>query len=84
MMPCKFKALDQAILDHIRRGFGHPTNSSNLEAIAQRTIDTHHLRATIPWRLIDRRISELKKAGKIVLGAKRDRGSRWSLAGEES
>ena len=67
----KYERLDAAICAHLRTGRGAPTNSSALEAIARELLESGTGgRAPFPvaWRMIDRRMRAMRKAGRIVYG----------------
>ena len=62
----KYQALDDAIREHIRAGRGQPTNSSALEALARPLLATNRTPFPEAWRLIDRRMQAMRKAGRWV------------------
>jgi len=55
-----YKNLDDAICQFLATKDGHPTNSSALLELAR----THDPRSSA-WRLIDRRVVAMRKAGRI-------------------
>lgn len=61
----KYRSLDDAICEHVRAGRGSPTNSSALEAIAHPLLATNKTPFPVAWRLIDRRMQALRKAGRL-------------------
>ena len=61
----RYRALDDAICDHFRRDMGHPTNSSRLEQMARQVMVESGRPNAVAWRLIDRRIQAMKKAGRL-------------------
>lgn len=71
--------LDDAICEHIQSGKGHPTNSTALAEIARESITENKLSAKVAWRVIDRRIQAMKKAGRIELSRRAGSGSRWRV-----
>lgn len=56
----KFQKLDDAICAHISQKLGHPTSSNALESVAREFTDD-----LIAWRLIDRRMQAMRKAGRL-------------------
>lgn len=75
----EYTKLDDAIVAHLQRGDGHPTNSAVLSALAMEVIRDNGLSARIGWRVIDRRIQALKTAGRIALERKAGSGPRWRV-----
>ena len=61
----KYQALDDAICEHLRSGRGSPTNSSALEALAQPLLAANKTPFPVAWRLIDRRVQAMKRAGRV-------------------
>ena len=62
----KYKTLDDAICAHIAAGLGHSANSSALEAIARPLLASNKTPFPVAWRLIDRRMQTMRKAGRLV------------------
>lgn len=62
----KYKELDDAICAHIRSGMGHPTNSRALDELAKPLLAANKTPYPVAWRLIDRRIQVMRKAGRLV------------------
>ena len=83
----KYQALDDAICNHIAQGLGSPTNSRNssaLEAIARPLLARNKTPFPEAWRLIDRRMQAMRKAGRIVYERTKDGGhGRWRLTDAE-
>ena len=76
----KYQELDDAICAFIRAGRGHPTNSSALEAIALPLLATNKTPFPVAWRLIDRRMQAMRKAGKLAYERKKGGGhGRWRV-----
>lgn len=76
----KFKALDDAICDHIARGSGHPIYSSALAAIAKPLLATNRTPFPEEWRLIDRRMQAMRKAGRLAYERTKGGGhGRWRV-----
>lgn len=73
----KYSDLDEAICVHIRSGRGHPTNSSALEAVARPLLATNKTPFPVVWRLIDRRMQAMRKAGRLAYD--RSGGGRWRV-----
>jgi hypothetical protein len=80
----KYQELDDAICAHIGQRIAQPTASSALEAIARPLLARNKTPFPEAWRLIDRRMQAMRKAGRIVY--ERTKGSvrgRWSVADTE-
>lgn len=75
----KYQVLDDAICELIRSGRGQPTNSSALEELARPLLATNRTPFPVAWRLIDRRMQSMRKAGRIVYGKADKHGSRWRV-----
>lgn len=60
MSKIDYSKLDDAICEFIANKDGHPTNSSTLEDIAAK-----YVFRKFAWRLIDRRMVAMRKAGRI-------------------
>jgi hypothetical protein len=63
MLKPDYSELDDAICKFLANNDGHPTNNSTLEGLAAKTINT--AKRQQPWRIIDRRMTAMRKAGKI-------------------
>lgn len=76
MEESKYHVLDEAICAHIRAGRGHPTNSSALEDVARPLLVNTF---SLPWRLIDRRMQTMRRAGRLAYERKKGCGGhgRW-------
>lgn len=59
MKSIDYEELDDAICAFLIKNDSHPTISQNLCNIAQRFTDG------VSWRLIDRRLQEMRKSGRI-------------------
>lgn len=82
----KYQMLDDAICAHIAKGYGHPTNSSALETIARPLLASNNRPSPgVAWRLIDRRMQAMRKAGRLVYERTKAGGGhgRWRV-GEAS
>ena len=77
-----YSKLDDAICAHIKRGLGHPTNSPTLAALAMEVTRENGLSARVGWRVIDRRIQEMRKSGRLVLGRAGGSGCRWVVTSD--
>jgi hypothetical protein len=76
----KYQALDEAICEHIAQGRGHATNSSALEAIARPLLASNKTPFPVVWRLIDRRMQTMRKAGRLVYERTEGGGhGRWRV-----
>lgn len=76
----KYEALDAAIVEHIREGRSHPIYSSALESIARPLLDTQKTPFPAPWRLIDRRMQALRRAGRLAYQRKKGGGhGQWQV-----
>ncbi len=76
----KYQARDDAICAHISKGCGHATNSSALEAIARPLLASNKTPFPVAWRLIDRRMQAMRKAGRLVYERTKDGGhGRWRV-----
>ena len=74
-MTNKYQELDAAICDYVARRAGHPIYSSVLEGIARRLAAANRVPLQEPWRLIDRRMQSLRKAGRLAYERKTGGGS---------
>ena len=76
----KYQALDEAICAFIRAGRGHPTNSSALEEVARPLLATNKTPFPVVWRLIDRRMQAMRRAGRLRYERKKGGGhGRWQV-----
>ena len=76
----QYHELDSAICAHIATGFGHATNNSELEAIARPLLATNKTPFPVAWRLIDRRMQNMRKAGRLVYERMQGaRHGRWRV-----
>ena len=76
----KYQVLDDAICAHIAAGLGHATNSSALEAIARPLLASNKTPFPVAWRLIDRRMQTMRKAGRLVYERTKGGGhGRWRV-----
>lgn len=74
----KYQALDEAICAFIRAGRGHPTNSSALEEAARPLLAINKTPSPQAWRLIDRRMQAMRRAGRLAYERKKGCGhGRW-------
>ena len=74
----KYHELDEAICAHIRSGRGHPMNSSAIEAVALPLLATNKTPFPVAWRLIDRRMQSMRRAGRLAYERKKGGGhGRW-------
>lgn len=66
----KYQRLDDAICEHIRAGGCHPTQSMALVAIVREMADAGQImigrRSPVYWRVIDRRMQAMRKAGVLT------------------
>ena len=80
----KYQELDDAICDHIAQRIAHPMASSTLETIASPLLARNKTPFPEAWRLIDRRMQAMRKAGRIVYERTKDGGhGRWRLTDTE-
>ena len=80
----RYQELDDAICDHIAQRLAHPTASSTLEAMARQLLARNKTPFQEPWRLIDRRMQAMRKAGILVYERTKDGGhGRWRLTATE-
>jgi len=80
----KYQELDDAICAHIAQRIAHPTASSTLEAIARPLLARNKTPFPEEWRLIDRRMQAMRKAGRIVYERTKDGcHGRWRLTDTE-
>ena len=80
----KYQELDDAICAHIAQRIVHPTASSTLETIASPLLARNKTPFPEAWRLIDRRMQAMRKAGRIVYERTKDGGhGRWRLTDTE-
>ena len=80
MKTTKYAELDSAICEHIERGKGHPHYSDSLINIARPLLSK---KTPFPeeWRLIDRRMQAMRKAGRLVYERPSDGGrAKWRVA----
>ena len=76
----KYQAMDDAICAHIAAGRGHATNSSALEAFARPLLASNRTPFPVAWRLIDRRMQTMRKAGRLVYERTKGGGhGRWRV-----
>jgi hypothetical protein len=76
----KYEELDKAIIDHIRRGFGHPIYSNVLANLARPLLATNKTPFPEEWRLIDRRMQALRRNGKLDYVRKKGGGhGQWRV-----
>ena len=61
----KYQALDDGICAYISEGRGHPVNSGALEEIALPLVVSDKNPYPVVWRLIDRRMQAMRKAGRL-------------------
>ena len=74
----RFHALDEAICEHVLREVGHPMYSSALATIARPLLATNKTPFPEEWRLIDRRMQTMRKAGRLAYERTRNGGhGRW-------
>jgi hypothetical protein len=68
-----YAQLDEAICRWIAdNSAGHPANSRHLEGIAATLVSGGE-----PWRLIDRRLQELRKSGRVQYTGRRRSYHGW-------
>ena len=80
----KYQELDDAICAHIAQRIVHPTASSTLEAVARHFLARNKTPFPEAWRLIDRRMQAMRKAGILVYERTKDSGhGRWRLTATE-
>ena len=80
----KYQELDDAICAHIAQRIVHPTSSITLDAIARPLLARNKTPFPETWRLIDRRMQLMRKAGRIVYERTKDGGhGRWRLTDTE-
>ncbi len=81
----KYAELDRAICAHIETGNGHPMYSRALEEIARPLLATNKTPFPEPWRLIDRRMQAMRKAGRLEYVRVKGGGhGRWRVFGDPS
>lgn len=67
-----FTHLDDAICTWLQQNSqGHPCNSNALQAVAAPLTNSD------PWRLIDRRLQELRKSGRVQYTGRRRNHHGW-------
>lgn len=74
MSESKYHALDTAICGHIAREGGHPIYSSILASIARPLLAKNKTPFPEEWRLIDRRMQAMRKAGRLEYVRKKGGG----------
>ena len=70
----KYQELDNAICDYIARGAGHPIYSSVLAGIARSLLALNKTPFPEEWRIIDRRLQAMRKAGRLEYARKKGGG----------
>lgn len=76
----KYAEMDRAIREHIARGEGHPIYNNALWDIAKPLLSTNRTPFPEEWRLIDRRMQAMRKAGLLEY----DRQKRGKKSGCET
>lgn len=85
----KYQTLDDAICAHLLFGNGgHPTNNATLERIARELVEAGiGGRSPLPaaWRLIDRRIQAMRRAGRLEYVRQKGGGhGKWRVIPSEA
>jgi hypothetical protein len=76
----KYAALDDAICRHIAEGRpDHPTESKALEAIARSLLITSRTPFRSAWRMIEKRMKVMRKAGRLVYERRGIRQGQWRV-----
>lgn len=80
MQTNRYHELDEAICAHIRHGLGHPANSIALEAVARPLMATNKTPFPVVWRIIDRRLQAMRKAGRLIYERNKSGGhGQWRV-----
>lgn len=81
-----FKDLDAAIVDHISSSSLHPIYSAALlRAAAALLGEPESPQTDKQWRLIDRRLQSMRKAGKLKYDRKVDKGhGQWKVVAADA
>lgn len=73
--------MDEAIVEHVRTSSLHPIYSKGLLRVAAAQLgEPESMESEKQWRLIDRRLQALRRAGKITYSRKVEKGDgQWQV-----
>lgn len=77
----RYQRLDEAIIKHIReKKPGHPVNNMALVVIVNEMAAAGDISATVSWRVIDRRLQAMRRAGVLSFEKGADGGpAEWRV-----
>ncbi len=80
----KYQALDDAICAFIRAGRRHLTGSTALAEVARPLLAASKTPFPEPWRLIERRMQAMRRAGRLRYEREKGRQGRWVIVGRQT